>query len=360
MAAQSEPYPRRYAHVAGVAVHLPEASLTTPELEELLTARDPGTRIPRGVTEQARGVERGHVAAPGQTAAGLAAAAARTLLEQTGHVPPVIDLIIYAGVSVDAVETATAHMVAAELGASCPVFDVRNACNGVLNAIELADTLITAGRYRTVLIVCGEVATPAIRRQGESDADFAAACPSYSVSDSGTAMLLEASAVPGVLGHRFCAGSAHWDAAILPVTRSASAGCRVGAFTVDPMGLAVGVHKLDRTVLRAPLDERGLDWDDMAAICVHQASLSSVHTFCEAAGIPLGKVVVTIAEHGDLVASTIPVQLHQAVQSGRVQRGDLVALVGVASGISGANGVSGVSGANGASGVSAGTVLLRW
>ncbi|MEV4012211.1 3-oxoacyl-[acyl-carrier-protein] synthase III C-terminal domain-containing protein [Nonomuraea angiospora] len=356
MAAQSEPYPRRYAHVTGLAVHLPEESLTTPELEELPAARNPGTRIPRGVIEQASGVERRHVAAPGQTAAGLAAAAARTLLEQTGHVLPVIDLIIYAGVSVDAVEPATAHMVAAELGASCPVFDVRNACNSVLNAVELADTLITAGRYRTVLIVCGEVATPVIRRQVESNADFAAVGPSYTVSDSGTAMLLEASAVPGVLGHRFCASSAHWDTAtpspkpsaspttapLLPVTRSVSDGYQVGACTVDPVGPAVGVHKLDRSVLRAPLAERGLDWDDLAAICVHQASLPSLHAFCEAAGIPLGKVVVTIAEHGNLVASTIPVQLHQAVQSGRVQRGDLVALVGVASG------------------VSAGTVLLRW
>ncbi|MBB5774370.1 3-oxoacyl-ACP synthase III family protein [Nonomuraea jabiensis] len=332
VAAQPEPYPRRYAHVAGVAVHLPEESLTTAEP----ATHDSGTRIHRGVMEQASGVEWRHVAASGQTAAGLAAAAARTLLEQTGHVPPVIELIIYAGVSGDAVEPATAHMVAAELGASCPVFDVRNACNGVLNAIELADTLIAAGRYRTVLIVGGEVATPATRRQVESGADFATAGPSCAVSESGTAMLLEASAVPGVLGHRFCAGSAHWDAAVLPVTRSASASYQV----VDPAGLVVGVQELDRSVLRAPLDERGLDWDDMAAICVHQASLPSLHTFCEAAGIPLGKV--TIAEHGDLVASTIPAQLHQAVQSGRVQRGDLVALVGVANG------------------VSAGTVLLRW
>ncbi|MEV4578022.1 3-oxoacyl-[acyl-carrier-protein] synthase III C-terminal domain-containing protein [Nonomuraea jabiensis] len=338
VAAQSEPCPRRYAHVAGVAVHLPDESRSTAEP----ATHDSGTRLHRGVIEQASGVERRHVAASGQTSAGLAVAAARTLLEQTGHVPPVIDLIIYAGVSGDAVEPATAHMVAAELGASCPVFDVRNACNGVLNAIELADTLIAAGRYRTVLIVGGEVASPAVRRQVELDADFATAGPSCTVSDSGTAMLLEASTVPGVLGHRFCAGSARWDAAVLPVTRSVSAGYPVGAFTVEPAGPAVGVHELDRSVLRAPLDERGLDWDDMAAICVHQASLPSLHTFCEAAGIPLGKVAVTIAEHGDLVASTIPVQLHQAVQSGRVQRGDLVALVGVANG------------------VSAGTVLLRW
>ncbi|MFG1704554.1 3-oxoacyl-ACP synthase III family protein [Nonomuraea sp. M3C6] len=318
---------RRYAHVAGVAVHLPEQSVTTPELEAALADRNPGTRIPRGGIEQVSGVRRRHVAAAGQTAAGLAAAAARTLLERIGHAAPAIDLIIFAGVTLDAVEPATAHLVAAELGAGCPVFDVRNAANSVLNAVELADTLITAGRHRTILVVCGEVATPAMRWQVESEEDFTAAIPSYTVSDSGTAMLLQASAVPGVLGHRFCANSAHWREAITPG---------------DSMDLATGVRKLDLSLLRQPLAERGLDWQDLAAICLHQPSLPSLHAFCDLAGIPHDRVVHTIAEHGNLVASTIPAQLHQAVESGRVQRGDLVALVGVAGG------------------VSAGIVLLRW
>ncbi|MCK2220341.1 ketoacyl-ACP synthase III [Actinomadura sp. ATCC 31491] len=332
----------RYAHVAGVAVHLPERTLTSAELEEELAARNPGVPIPRGLIEHATGVRRRHLAEPGQRAADLAVLAARELLAETGHVPPALDLIIYAGVSSDAIEPATAHLVAAGLGAGCPVFDVRNACNSVANAIELAEALIVAGRYRTVLIACGEIATAITRwRLGPAD-DYAAVLPSYTVSDSGAAVLLEAASTPGVLGHRFCAHSPSWEAAIVPITRAPEGGLEIGHFSVDFHDLALGICKLDLDVLRRPLTDRGLDWADMAAICVHQASLPSLHAFCELAGIPVDKVEVTIEEHGNLVASTLPAQLAQAVRAGRVRRGDLVALVGVAGG------------------VGAGTVLLRW
>ncbi|WP_346109246.1 3-oxoacyl-ACP synthase III family protein [Nonomuraea maheshkhaliensis] len=331
-----------YAHVAGVAVHLPERSMSTAELEERLAESSPGVRIPRGLIEQATGVQRRHLAAPGQTAATMAVAAARQVMEETGLAAPSLDLIIFAGVSCDAVEPATAHMVAAELGAGCPVFDVRNACNSVLNAIELADALIAAGQYRTILIACGEIATSSVRWRVESPDDFVAAIPSYTVSDSGTALLLQAAAAPGVVAHRFCANSSHWPAAVMPITPAPEGGFEVAPFRVDFVDLAVGVRKLDHAALTGPLTERGLDWDDLAAICVHQASLASLNLICELAGIPLDKVEVTIVEHGNLVASSLPAQLHQAIRAGRVQRGDLVALVGLASG------------------VSAGTVLLRW
>ncbi|MFB4289597.1 3-oxoacyl-ACP synthase III family protein [Nonomuraea sp. ATR24] len=331
-----------YAQVTDVALHLPGTSLTTAELEDRLADLNPGVPIPRKLIECVTGVSSRHVADADQRARDLAVTAARDLLARTGHPPAALDLIIFAGVSLDAVEPATAHMVAAELGAGCAAFDVRNACNSVLNAIELADTLITARRYRTVLVVCGEVATSAIRWRVGCEQEFRAAIPSYTVSDSGAALLLEAAAVPGIMGHRFCAVPEFWPAAVMPFRRLESGGHVTGPFTVDAVGLAVAVHKLDLDVLTQPLREHGVGWDDLAAICVHQASLPSLRSFCEGAGIPLDKVVVTIAEHGNLVAATLPAQLHEAARSGRVRRGDLVALVGVASGLS------------------AGTVLLRW
>ncbi|MEW9551854.1 3-oxoacyl-ACP synthase III family protein [Nonomuraea sp. NPDC050783] len=332
----------RYAQVAGVAVHLPERSLTSAELEEELATRNPGVRVPRGLIEHSTGVRRRHLAEPEQTVADLAVLAARELLEETGIAPPALDLIIFAGVSSDAMEPATAHMVAAGLGAGCPVFDVRNACTSALNAIELAETLITAGRYHTVLVACGERATAMTGWRLGSEDDFTAALPSYTVSDSGAALLLRRASTPGVLGHRFCAHSPAWPAAIVPLAVRPEGGVEVRPFAVDFRELAIGVCKLDLDVLRQPLAERGLGWEDMAAICVHQASLPSLHHFCELTGIPVGKVEVTVEEHGNLVSSTLLVQLHRAVEAGRVRRGDLVALVGVGSG------------------VSAGTVLLRW
>ncbi|WP_063765283.1 3-oxoacyl-ACP synthase III family protein [Nonomuraea candida] len=332
----------RYSQVSAVAVRLPDEDLTTPELEELLAERNPRVDVPRGLIERLSGVRRRHVAPPGVLPSDLAVAAARDVLRQTGHAPPAIDLIIYAGVSADAVEPATGHMVAAKLGADCPVFDVRNACNSVLNAIEVADLFITSGRHRTVLIACGEVITAAMPWRLASEEEFTTAVPSYTVSDSGSALLLQAADAPGVLGHRFCANSADWEVSAMPFVRDGAGALRVGAFTIDSVGLAIGVQKLDREIWRRPLAEHGLDWDDMAAICVHQPSLAALGAVCELAGIPRDKAEVTIADHGNLAASTIPMQLHLATEAGRVRRGDLVALVGVASGIS------------------AGTVLLRW
>lgn len=212
----------RYSRVAGVAVHVPDGGLTTPQLEDLLAERNPGIRVPRGLIERQSGVRRRHVAPPECMASDLAVAAARELLRQTGHTPPSIDLIIYAGVSGDAVEPATGHMVASKLGAGCPVFDVRDACNSVLRAIHLADALITAGHHRTVLVVCGEVVTTGIRWRVESQEDFEPAIPSYTVSDSGSALLLESSGTPGVLGHRFGANSAYWESSIMPFVRDDS------------------------------------------------------------------------------------------------------------------------------------------
>ncbi|MFF4620508.1 3-oxoacyl-[acyl-carrier-protein] synthase III C-terminal domain-containing protein [Nonomuraea jabiensis] len=83
-----------------------------------------------------------------------------------------------------------------------------------------------------------------------------------------------------------------------------------------------------------PLAEHGLTWADLAVICVHQASLPSLRTFCDRFDLPVEKVEVTIAEHGNLVARALAAQLAQALEAGRLRRGDLVALVGLASGIS--------------------------
>ncbi|GAA3579153.1 ketoacyl-ACP synthase III [Nonomuraea rosea] len=332
----------RYSQVTAVAAHLPADSLTTPQLEELLAERNPGMDIPRGLIERLSGVRRRHVAPAGELPSDLAVAAARDVLRQTGHTPPSIDLIIYAGVSADAVEPATGHMVAAKLGADCPVFDVRNACNSVLNAIEIADLFITSGRHRTVLIACGEFLTCTMPMRTASEKDFVAAIPSYTVSDSGTALLMQASDVPGVLGHRFFASSAHWDASVMPFINDGTGTLRTGAFTIDSVGLAVGVKKLDLSMLRQPLAEHGFGWEDMATVCAHQPSLAALRWVCELMGAPQDKAEVTIVDHGNLAASTIPMQLHLATQAGRVRRGDLVALVGLASGLS------------------VGTVLLRW
>lgn len=87
-------------------------------------------------------------------------------------------------------EPATSHIVAAKLGASYPVFDVKNACDSVLNAMEEAAAFIATGRYRTVLIACGEAGSPATRWHGPDHEALIRAVPGYPVSDAGAALVL--------------------------------------------------------------------------------------------------------------------------------------------------------------------------
>ncbi|MEU7913273.1 3-oxoacyl-ACP synthase III family protein [Microbispora bryophytorum] len=335
-----------HTRLAGVAAHLPETTLSTAELEDRLADRNPALDLPRGLIHDHSGVRRRHIAPPHEKPSDLAAHAARRVLEECDLQAADLDLLIYAGVSSDAVEPATGHMVAAKIGAGCPVFDVRNACNSVLNAIQVADALISGGRHRRVLICCGELPTAGTPWTLSSAEEYVTVAASYTVSDAGAAVLLEAGAEPGVLAHRFSAYSAGWPAAVSAVDNLTSDPQAdrptIGPLIVDAARLARGFEEIDYAVFHKPLADLGLTWDDFAAICVHQASLAALWWFCDQVRIPQGKVVVTIAQHGNLVASTLLVQLARVVGSGRVRRGDLVALVGLASG------------------ASAGIVVVRW
>ncbi|MEV4103162.1 3-oxoacyl-[acyl-carrier-protein] synthase III C-terminal domain-containing protein [Nonomuraea sp. NPDC049649] len=335
-----------HARLAGVAAHLPETTMTTTELEDRLAARNPEFDLPRGLIHNGSGVRRRHIAPPQEKPSDLAAHASRALLHEQGLHPRDLDLILYAGVTVDLIEPATAHIVAAKLGAGCPVFDVRNACNSVLNAIQVAEALIVTGRHRRVLICCGELPTAFMPWTLSGADEFMTVAAAYTVSDAGAALLLEAAAEPGVLGHRFAAQSGGWEAATVPLLNLTSDPAAdwpvLRPLTVDAVGLLRGIDATDHAVFTEPLAALGLTWDDFAAVCVHQASLPALWRFCGHVGIPQDKVVVTIAQHGNLVAATLPAQLAQAVAAGRVRRGDLVALVGLASGFS------------------AGTVVVRW
>jgi acyl-CoA:acyl-CoA alkyltransferase len=335
-----------HTRLAGVAAHLPETTLSTAELEDRLADRNPALDLPRGLIHDHSGVRRRHIALSHEKPSDLAAHAARRVLEDNDLQAADLDLLIYAGVSSDAVEPATGHVVAAKIGACCPVFDIRNACNSVLNAIQVADALISGGRHRRVLICCGELPTAGTPWTLASAEEYITVAASYTVSDAGAALLLEAGPEPGVLAHRFSAYSAGWQAAVSAVdnlTTDPWAGRpTIGPLIVDSARLVRGIENIDYAVFHKPLADLGLTWDDFAVICVHQASLATLWWFCDQVRIPQGKVVVTIAQHGNLVAATLLVQLARVVGSGRVRRGDLVALVGLASG------------------ASAGIVVVRW
>lgn len=376
--------PQPVARLAGVAVHLPQDVRLVADAERELHRRNPqaAPRIP--MVARLTGVRRIHVAAADEQASDLAVAAARKVLAGAGLTPSDLDLLIFASASQDMVEPATSHIVAAKLGAGCPVMDVKNACNSVLNGIEVAEALIGAGRYRRVLVASGEMPSRAVRHDVPDRETYALSVPGYTMSDAGAAVLVETTAsapepyrgaaagsfpgvgpgmigadddvaavdvpVPaaldeelagltagpsGILASAFSAASHHWDVGMLP-----------GGGTAHPRDVGRSYFEIDGTRLREAFDElgpdvalealakAGLTWDDVAFVAVHQVALAYLDDVAASLGVPRDRMLVTVAEHGNVASATLPLQLSLAQESGRIRRGDVVLLFGLAGGVS--------------------------
>jgi 3-oxoacyl-[acyl-carrier-protein] synthase III len=328
------------ARIAGIEVYLPAARLGTEQVERQLAASSPGFRVPRGLIARLTGIRTRSVMACTEQASDLAAAAAAKLLADQGLQPADVDLLIFASASQDMVEPATGHMVAAKLGMGCPVMDVKNACNSLLNGLEVADALVGTGRYRRVLLVSGESPSRAVRWSVPDQDTFAAAFPGYTMSDAGCALLLEPADPEDpdgarVLGLGFSAKSGHWAVGTLAAGGSvAPRDPEATYFNMDGEKLKDAFLDLGRGILDETLDGLGLTWSDFAVVCVHQVSAPYRDIFARGAGVPQEKLVRTVEEYGNMASVSLPLQLKLAQDLGRCGPGDLVALVGLAGGVS--------------------------
>jgi 3-oxoacyl-[acyl-carrier-protein] synthase III len=320
--------------IAGLGVHLPATVRTTAETEQRLRNENPGTRLATGLIARMTGVERVHVAPPEWNASDLAVAASRQALEES---PGDVDLVIFSAAAQDLVEPATSHIVAAKLGVDAPVMDVKNACNSVLNGLEVGDALIRAGRYRRVLVASGEKTSAAVRWRLEHPAQFVRSFPGYVMGDAGAAVILEGSDDPdaGIRASRFVAESRHWSVGTLP-----------GGGTMHPHDLDATYYDMDGAGLQAAflelgpepvermLRESGYTMDDFDLVAIHQVALPYLAPIFDRLGVRDDRTVITVAEHGNIASATLPLQLRLARERGMVGPGSLALLIGLAGGIS--------------------------
>lgn len=332
------------ARIAGVATHLPSGWTSSADAEARIAASSPGFRPPPGIVLRATGITGRHVMPDDWQASDLAVAAAAKLLADHGLDVGDVDLLLFASASQDLVEPATSHVVAAALGARCPVFDVKNACNSVLNAIQVGEALIRTGQHRRVLVVTGESPSRATRWEVRDLRQLASSFAGYTLSDAGAALLLEpCDEGDGILAQGHSADSTAWTAGTLP-----GGGSRrprdldATYFHLDGARLKEAFEAIGPAVLTDVLDRAGIGWDDCDLVAVHQVTLPYVLAFADRCGIDRSLLELTVAEHGNCASVTLPLQLERAVQTGRIERGSLVALVGLAGGIS------------------VGTTVLRW
>jgi 3-oxoacyl-[acyl-carrier-protein] synthase-3 len=320
--------------IAGLGVYLPATTRSAAQTERDLRSANPRLTIATGLIHRLTGVESVHLRPEGWQASDLAVAASRIALSESPGDP---DLLIFASASQDLIEPATSHIVAAKLGLSCPVMDISNACNSVINAMQVAEALIASGQYRRVLIASGEQPSHGVRWQLRDHAQFIRSFPGYTMSDGGAAVVLKATDDPGtgILDSSFIAVSRHWKIGTLPTGGTMNPrSLEHTYFDMDGQGLQRAFLDLGPAPVLELLERNGLTWDDFDLVAIHQVALPYLPPIFERLGVAPDKSVITIADHGNLASVTLPLQLALARESGLVGPGSLVMLIGLAGGIS--------------------------
>ena len=316
--------PPRHTRIAGTGSFLPPKRLSNDDLARQLAAQRVETSD-QWIVERT-GIHARRFAADDVACSDLALAAARSALEAAACRPEDVDLIIVATSTPDMVFPSTACILQAKLGIvhGCAAFDVQAVCSGFVYGLTVADAMIKSGAARRALVVGAEIFSRIL--------DFTDRTTCVLFGDGAGAVVLEASDAPGLLASELHADGRH--VGILCVPGSVSGGKVSGDPLLKMDGqavfkLAIGVlGDVARAVLaKAGRSEADIDW-----LIPHQANLRIMQGTARKLKLPMEKLIVTVDEHGNTSAASIPLALDQSVRSGRIARGDTLLLEGVGGG----------------------------
>jgi 3-oxoacyl-[acyl-carrier-protein] synthase-3 len=313
----------RHSRITGTGSWLPPRRVANDALVAMLAARGVETSD-RWIVERT-GIRARHFADEGVSASDLALHAARRALEAAGRRAEDVDLIVVATSTPDMVFPSTACILQAKLGVhGCAAFDLQAVCSGFVYALAVVDSMVRAGSARCALVVGAEVFSRIL--------DFGDRTTCVLFGDGAGAVVVEASDAPGVLATELHADGRHVGILCTPGTVAG------GHVRGDPLlrmdgtavfKLAVGV--LD-SAARAVLEKAGLGAADLDWLIPHQANIRIMQGTARRLGLDIDKLVVTVGEHGNTSAASVPLALDIAVRDGRVERGDTVMLEGVGGG----------------------------
>jgi 3-oxoacyl-[acyl-carrier-protein] synthase III len=312
-----------HARITGTGSCLPTRRLSNQDLVDQLAAQ--GIETSDDWIVERTGIRARHFAADGEFSSDLAAQACRRAMQAAGAAPADIDLIIVATSTPDMVFPSTAALLQHKLGISgCPVFDVQAVCSGFVYALAVANAMIQNGSARKALVVGAEVFSRIL--------DFKDRTTCVLFGDGAGAVVLEASETPGILASDLHADGQY--SGILCVPGHVNGGQISGDPTLKMDGqavfkLAVGVlEEAARAVLlKAGKTEADIDW-----LIPHQANIRIMQSTARKLKLSMDKVVVTVDQHGNTSAASIPLALDCAVRDGRIQAGQTLMLEGVGGG----------------------------
>lgn len=314
---------RRYSRITGTGSFLPPRRLTNADLVAELAAQ--GVESSDEWIVERTGIRARHFVDTGVYSSDLGTQAAKNALAAAGVDAKDIDLIIVATSTPDMVFPSTAAIIQHKLGiAGCPVFDIQAVCSGFVYALTVADAMIKTGTANKALVIGAEVFSRLL--------DFKDRTTCVLFGDGAGAVVLEASDTPGILASDLHADGKH--VGILCVPGHVNGGHIMGDPVLKMDGqavfkLAVGVLE---DAARAALDKAGKTAADIDWLIPHQANIRIMQSTAKKLKLPLSKVVVTVDQHGNTSAASIPLALDSAVRSGQVRPGQNLMLEGVGGG----------------------------
>ncbi len=313
----------RFSRIAGTGSDLPPRRLTNDDLVRMLAER--GVETSDAWIVERTGIKARHFVSDDVHASDLATAAALRALEAAGRSAEEVDLIIVATSTPDMVFPSTASIVQRKLGVhGCAAFDVQAVCSGFIYALSVADAMIKSGGATRALVIGAEVFSRLL------DFDDRTTCVLF--GDGAGAVLLEASETPGVVATKLHADGRHLEILCTPGTVNG------GRIFGDPLlkmdgpavfKLAVGVlgdvaHEVLALAGRTTAD---VDW-----LVPHQANIRIMQSTARKLKLAPDRTVVTVDEHGNTSAASIPLAMDVAVRSGQIRRGQRLLLEGVGGG----------------------------
>ena len=314
-----------YSKIIGTGSYLPAQRVTNDELAAQLAAKGIETSDEWIVSRS--GISARHYASTEQMSSDLAVEAAKKALEMAGKSAEEIDLVIVASSTPDFHGSfpSTACIVQRKLGMhnNSAAFDVQAVCSGFVYAVATANAFIKSGVHKNVLVIGAEVFSRILNFEDRTT------CVLF--GDGAGAVVLAASEEPGILATRLHAEGTHADILSIPPSPAGSAASG-GFLHMDGQA----VFKLAVTVLEEVATEV-LDAARMPASAVdwlipHQANIRIMKSTAKKLGLPLERMVVTVNEHGNTSAASIPLALDLAVRDGRIKAGDNILMEGVGGG----------------------------